>query len=106
MAHGHQVRALATNSDSAARLRSAGAEPVSVSLFDRARLAAAVTGVQAILHLATRIAPTSTARRRAAWQENDRIRAEGTRNLVESALAASVGAVVNPSFASIYADGG
>jgi len=104
--HGHRVRALATNPDSASSLRSAGAEPVSGSLFDPATLAAAVTGADAILHLATRIAPTWTAWRRDAWRENDRIRAEGTRNLAECALAADVGVLVYPSFAPIYADGG
>jgi len=103
---GYQVRALASSAGSARMLADAGAEPVRASLFDPESLAAAVRGADAILHLATRIAPQSKAWRRSAWVENDRIRAEGTRNLVEAALAAGVGALVYPSFAPIYADGG
>jgi nucleoside-diphosphate-sugar epimerase len=105
-ASGHSVRALATNPGSARRLLSVGAEPVETSLFDRAGLAAAVRGADAVLHLATRIAPASRARRRGAWRENDRVRIEGTRNLVDAALATGVGVVVYPSFAPVYAGGG
>jgi uncharacterized protein YbjT (DUF2867 family) len=99
---GYQVRALASSAGSARKLADAGAEPVRASLFDPESLAAAVRGADAILHLATRIAPQSKAWRRSAWLENDRIRAEGTHNLVDAALATGVG----PSFAPIYADGG
>jgi hypothetical protein len=45
--------------------------------------------------------------RLSAWQENDRIRREGTRNLVKAALA--VGGVqifIYPSFAFVYPDSG
>jgi nucleoside-diphosphate-sugar epimerase len=105
-ADGHTVRALARSADSAAAVQAAGAEPVPASLFDRDALTNAVRGADAILHLATRIAPPAAARRSAAWRENDRIRMEGTRNLVDAALAAGVGVVVYPSFAPVYADGG
>jgi nucleoside-diphosphate-sugar epimerase len=103
---GHQVRALARNSAAAAALADAGAEPVRAALYDPASLTAAVRGADAVLHLATRIAPSSKAWRRRAWAENDRIRTEGTSNLVNAALAAGVGTLVYPSFAPIYADGG
>jgi nucleoside-diphosphate-sugar epimerase len=103
---GHTVRALARSAGSAAALRAAGAEPVATSVFDRAGLAAAVRGADAVLHLATRIAPATAARRPGAWRENDRIRVEGTRNLVDAALAAGVGVLVYPGFAPVYADGG
>ena len=104
--HGHRVRVLATGAASADRLRSAGAEPVLGSLFDEQFLASAVRGADAVLHLATRIVPIGQARRRAAWQDNDRIRRVGTRNLVTAALGTGVSVVVYPSFAPIYADGG
>jgi len=103
---GHTVRALARSAASAAALRSAAAEPVRASLFDRPALAAAVHGADAILHLATRIAPASSARRAGAWRANDRIRADGTRNLVDAALTEGAGVIVYPSFAPVYADGG
>jgi nucleoside-diphosphate-sugar epimerase len=106
IARGHHVRALAHTPASAAALRAAGTDPVPGSLFDRHTLEPAVTGVRAVLHLATRIAPPSVAWRRSAWRDNDRIRTEGTANLVQCALATRVDVLVYPSFAPIYADGG
>jgi nucleoside-diphosphate-sugar epimerase len=103
---GHRIRGLARGGESAAKLASMGAEPFQGSLFDERSVDSAVDGVDAVLHLATRIAPTSTARRRSAWAENDRLRSEGTRNLVDAALRHDVGALVYPSFAPVYADGG
>lgn len=103
---GHRVRALATGDRSAAKLRAAGAEPVAGSVFDPAAMAAAVRGADAVLHLATRIVPFGAARRRTAWEDNDRLRRNGTQVLVDAALRAGVGVVVYPSFAPIYADGG
>jgi len=41
-----------------------------------------------------------------AWLENDRIRAEGTKNLVDAALRAAIGTIVYPSICFLYADGG
>jgi nucleoside-diphosphate-sugar epimerase len=103
---GHTVRALARSAESARALRAAGADPVPASLLDPDALRTAVRGADAVLHLATRIAPPRSARRRRAWRENDRIRVDGTRNLVDAALAADVGVLVYPSFAPVYADGG
>ncbi|MCV2489313.1 NAD(P)-dependent oxidoreductase [Geodermatophilus sp. YIM 151500] len=105
---GHEVRALATGPASAERLRAAGATPVQGSLFDPDLVRSALADVDVVLHLATRIAPLSSARRRSAWTDNDRLRAEGTRLLIDAALAAGagIGAVVYPSFAPVYADGG
>lgn len=105
VARGHRVRALARTPASATALRAAGADPVPGSLFDRDTLRAAIGEARAVLHLATRIAPASVAWRRSAWRENDRIRVEGTRNLVHCALA-TADVLVYPSFAPIYADGG
>ena len=106
VARGHRVRALAHTSASVAALRAAGADPVPGSLFDRDTLGWAMGGARAVLHLATRIAPAPIAWRRSAWEENDRIRVEGTGNLVNRALATGVDVLVYPSFAPIYADGG
>jgi nucleoside-diphosphate-sugar epimerase len=103
---GHRVQALTRSDAAAAAVRAAGAEPVPGSLFEPEFLRSAVDGADAILHLATRIAPFNRARRRSAWLDNDRIRRDGTRNLVDAALAAGVATVVYPSFAPIYADGG
>ena len=45
-------------------------------------------------------------RPRSAWVENDRIRAEGTKNLVDAALATGAQVFVYPSFAFVYPDSG
>lgn len=103
---GHRVRALVRSGQSADAARALGAEAVPAALLDPDSLRRAVSGADAIMHLATRIVSASRARHRAAWAENDRIRRDGTRHLVDAALAAGVGAVVYPSFAPVYADGG
>src|SRR5207302_967485 len=103
---GHKVRALARNSENERRLRGSGADPVRASLFDLPSLRAAVEGCDVILHLATRIPPSSKAGRREAWRDNDRIRTVGTRNLVDAALEARVPTFLYPGIVFIYPDGG
>src|SRR3989440_7177469 len=104
---GHRVRALSRSEENAAALRELGTDPVPASLFEVESLKPALTGSDAILHLATRIPPTMKMGRLSAWQENDRIRHEGTRNLVEAALAVGgVQTFIYPSFAFVYPDSG
>src|SRR6266700_3814093 len=104
---GHSVRALSRSKENAAVLRKLGADPVPASLFEVESLKPALTGSDAILHLATRIPPTMKMGRLSAWQENDHIRREGTRNLVEAALAVGgVQTFIYPSFAFVYPDSG
>jgi 2-alkyl-3-oxoalkanoate reductase len=103
---GHSVRALSRNPDNNSRLRGAGADPVQASLFDPDTLRRAVDGCDAILHLATRIPASQDASRRDAWRENDKIRTEGTRNLVNVALESSVRALIYPGVVFVYPDGG
>ena len=107
IASGHAVRALARSDRNVVDLEQAGAVPVRADLFDPGSLAEAIEGCSAILHLATRIPPTSEMRRRGAWAENDRIRREGTRALVDAALASGgVDTVLYPSVAFVYAHSG
>jgi len=103
---GYRVRALSRSGSNDALLRRMGADPVRGSLFDAAELGPAVAGTSAVLHLATRIPPRSRSRAPGAWAENDRIRREGTRNLVDAALAAGVESFVYPGVCFVYADGG
>ena len=103
---GHSVRALARNAANESRIRDAGAEPVRGDLFDAAFLRTAVKDCDAILHLATHIPPPADAVRRSAWRENDRIRAEGTRNLVDVALELNVSTLVYPGIVFVYPDRG
>lgn len=103
---GYGVRALSRSAANDAAIAGFGAKPVRADLFDPASLQPAMAGADAALHLATRIPPFSDLRRRSAWAANDRIRAEGTRNVVDAALATGVRVVVYPSFDLIYADHG
>lgn len=103
---GHTVTGLAHSEASIETLRGIGVEPVRGGLFDVASLSRAIVGVDAVLHLATRIPPISKMRKRSAWNENDRIRSEGTRNLVSAAIANGVEVIVYPSITLLYPDSG
>src|SRR6266481_4099097 len=87
IARGHYVHALSRSQDNVTVLNRLGAEPVSADLFNVESLKQALVGCDAILHLSTRIPPTMQIGKLASWHENDRIRREGTHNLVEAALA-------------------
>ena len=107
VASGHTVRGLSRSAANAALLRQLGAEPIAADLFDVVSLRAALQDCDAVLHLATKIPPTSRAGRLSAWAENDRIRREGTRALVTAALASqTVRTFIYPSFALVYPESG
>jgi nucleoside-diphosphate-sugar epimerase len=103
---GHEVRGTARGEEKSQLLRSLGAEPVSVDLYDADAVKAAVAGSEAVIHLATKIPAIMKMRSRKAWAENDRLRREGTKNLVDGAIAAGAGTFISESITYIYADGG
>lgn len=103
---GHAVRGTARGEDKSALVRSLGAEPVAVDLFDPEAVRAAVAGSEAVLNLATKIPPIMRMRWKGAWRENDRLRTEGSRILVEAALATGTAVYVQESITFIYRDGG
>lgn len=71
-----------------------------LDLFDAAAVRAAVAGADAVVHLATRIPPRERFANPAAWAENDRLRADASRLLVDAALATpGVAAYVQASIA-------
>ena len=76
-----------------------------LDLFDPAAVARAVARTDAILHLATRIPGLDHTADPLAWQENDRLRAEASRNLVDAALRAGTQVYVQPTVAVVYPDG-
>ncbi len=77
-----------------------------LDLFDPPAVARAVRGVEGVLHLATRIPPAERRSDPGAWSENDRLRAEASRILVDAALAAGVAVYVQPTVTFVYpADG-
>jgi 2-alkyl-3-oxoalkanoate reductase len=73
-----------------------------LDLFDRAAVADATRGVDAVLHLATRIQPLEQLGHPDAWRENDRLRADASRILVDAALATSVLVYVQPTVTFVY----
>jgi nucleoside-diphosphate-sugar epimerase len=103
---GHQVRGTARGDEKSALLRSLGAEPVAVDLFDPDAVKGAVSGCEAVVNFATKIPPIMRMRWKGAWKENDRLRTEGSRILVDGALAAAASAYVQESITFIYSDGG
>jgi nucleoside-diphosphate-sugar epimerase len=103
---GHQVSGIARSAEKAQQLTAAGATPIRVDLFDSAGIAAAVAGHDTVVNLATHIPDISKATRSSAWAENDRIRTEGSRNLVDAALAGGVRRFVQESISFFYVDSG
>jgi len=105
-AAGHEVTALVRSPAKAALARTLGATPVQASLFDPDELRAAIAGHDAVCNLATHIPPLAGAANPRSWEENSRIRTEGSRNLVDAALATGVACYVQESIAFLYGDHG
>jgi nucleoside-diphosphate-sugar epimerase len=73
-----------------------------LDLFDPSAVADAVRDADAVLHLATRIRPVELLSEADAWRENDRLRADAAKILVDAALAAQVSVCVQPTVAFVY----
>jgi nucleoside-diphosphate-sugar epimerase len=106
VAAGHDVTALARSADKARQVEAAGARPVEVSLFDSGALQAAFAGHDAVLNLATAIPPARSMAKPSAWEMNNRIRTEGSAAVVDAAIAAGVGRLVQESITFPYPDCG
>jgi nucleoside-diphosphate-sugar epimerase len=104
VAAGHEVTAAVRSPAKAEYARSLGATAVEVSIFDAEALRAAVFGHDAVCNLATHIPSLARAADPHAWDENTRIRTEGSRNLVDAALAANASVYVQESIAFLYGD--
>lgn len=106
VAAGHEVSALARSDTRAAMVTGLGASPVRADLFDPESVRRAVAGHEVVCNLATHIPTTARMGRPGAWAENDRIRTEGSRNLVDAVLDGGVARYVQESIALLYRDGG
>jgi nucleoside-diphosphate-sugar epimerase len=73
-----------------------------LDLFDPSAVADAVRDADAVLHLATRIRTLDQISDREAWHENDRLRADASRILVDAAIAADVEVYVQPTVTFVY----
>ena len=73
-----------------------------LDLFDPAAVADAVRDVDGVVHLATRIRTLEQLSDADAWRENDRLRADASRILVDAAIAAGAAVYVQPTVTFVY----
>lgn len=106
LAAGHQVTGLARSAKKADLLRRQGARAIQASLFDPDSLGSAIAGHDAVVNLATHIPVGATAISARAWRDDDRIRTEGSRVLVDAALKHDVGRLVQEAVTFVYPDRG
>ena len=99
---GHAVRAVVRRAEQGPALATAGANVVQGDILDRESLTAAAAGCEAALHLATAI-PIGPG---GDWSSNDRIRREGTANLLAAAAAQGVRRYIQQSIVMLYGDTG
>lgn len=97
---GHEVAGMTRSAAGADRVRDLGAAPVVCDVYDIDRLTAAVGDFRAelLMHQLTAL-PDSTADIPAYAAANNRIRTEGTRNLLAAAAASGAGRFVAQSVA-------
>jgi nucleoside-diphosphate-sugar epimerase len=79
--------------------------PEQLDLLDPGQVATAIADAHGVYHLATRIPPRERMGDRAAWRENDRLRADASRVVVDAALVARVDVYVVPTVTFVYPDG-
>lgn len=99
---GHAVRAVVRRAEQGPALEAAGAEVVQGDILDRGSLLMAAAGCEATIHIATAI-PRGPG---GDWSRNDRIRREGTSNLLAAAAAQGVRRYVQQSIVMLYGDTG
>jgi len=73
-----------------------------LDLFDPSAVGDAVRDVDGVLHLATRIRPLDQISDPDVWHENDRLRAEASRILVDAAIAGGASVYVQPTVTFVY----
>jgi uncharacterized protein YbjT (DUF2867 family) len=97
---GHEVAGMTRSAGKADHLRSLGAAPVVCDVFDAGALTAAVRGFgpELVMHQLTDL-PDDVEQIGSFASRNDRIRTEGTRNLLAAASAAGAGRFLAQSIA-------
>jgi 2-alkyl-3-oxoalkanoate reductase len=106
LAVGHDVTAVVRSPERGRDLAQLGADTVAADLFDPQAVAQLVAGHEVVINLATHIPPSSRAFLPGAFRENDRIRREVSKNLVDASLAAGVSRFIQESFAPAYRSSG
>jgi len=73
-----------------------------LDLFDPRAVEKAMRNVDSVLHLATKIRSLDLLDQPVAWEENDRLRTEASRILVDAALERGVETYVQPTVTFVY----
>ena len=102
---GPSVTGMTRREERAQEIRGAGAEAVICDAFDAAALANAVAAAapEVVVHQLTALPWRIDPRKKDTYLATNRLRTEGTANLVEAARAAGVGRFVSQSIAFLYA---
>jgi 2-alkyl-3-oxoalkanoate reductase len=109
VAAGHEVTGMTRREERAEQIRAAGASAVVCDVFDAAALEAAVRDAapEAVVHLLTALPPRIDYRAKEdPLAPTNRVRSEGTRNLLAAAKAAGARRLVAESVAFFYAPQG
>jgi nucleoside-diphosphate-sugar epimerase len=102
---GHQVAGITRSAEKASLLSAAGVEPVVCDVLDRAKLTEAVAKIQpeAVIHQLTELPQDLDLKKlKEAYRKNNRIRSEGTKNLLDAARLSGVRRFLVQSMASWY----
>jgi nucleoside-diphosphate-sugar epimerase len=99
-ADGHAVAGMTRSPEKTDTLRRLGAEPVVCDVFDSVALTSAVNAFspELVMHQLTDL-PDELDQLPDYWERNDRVRTEGTRNLVDAAQAAGASRLLAQSIA-------
>jgi 2-alkyl-3-oxoalkanoate reductase len=108
VAAGHEVTGITRSEARAEEVRAAGARAAVVDVFDTDALRAAVTGARAevLVHQLTALPERMDFRKQDLYTATNRLRTEGTRNLLEAARAAGARRFVSQSIAFAYRNDG
>jgi nucleoside-diphosphate-sugar epimerase len=101
---GHEVTAMTRSALRAAQLEAAGAAAVACDVYDAdgVRAAMADCSPEAVIHQLTSLAPRIDFADPHAFDAHNRVRTEGTRILVDAALATGARRVIAQSIAFVY----
>ena len=109
LAAGHEVTGMTRSEESAAALRSTGASAAVVDVFDAEAVRAAMAEArpEVVVHQLTALPSKFDVRKmKGMYEATNRVRTEGTRNLIDAARAAGARRVVAQSIAFLYAPEG
>lgn len=108
IAAGHEATGTTRRPERAEEIRAAGAEAVVCDVFDREALAAAVAAArpEVVVNQLTSLPQRYEPRKASFYEETNRVRDVGGRNLVEAARAAGARRFISQSISFLYAPEG